>query len=226
MKLARLNNVPEVFHSLQGEGASIGMPAVFVRLAGCNLACSWCDTAYSWDGSVRAVEMEPCDVAELVLRFPCRRLVLTGGEPLVQQKELPDFLELLPNHMMEVETNGTIIPDAAVARRISQLNVSPKLAHAGNARSLNPAVLSWFANEAGEKSWFKFVVESERDIKDVEFLIETCGVERSRVIVMPQAGSLACLEGVRRNVAELCIRRGFRFPDRLHMTLWGDKKGV
>ena len=84
----------------------------------------------------------------------------------------------------------------------------------------------WFANEAGEKSWFKFVVESERDIKDVEFLIETCGVERSRVIVMPQAGSLACLEGVRRIVADLCIRRGFRLSDRLHMTLWGDKKGV
>ncbi len=202
------------------------MPSVFVRLAGCNLACSWCDTAYSWDASIAAVEIEPADVAECILRFPCSRIVLTGGEPLIQQKALPALLELLPEHVVEMETNGTIIPDPFLMRRIAQFNVSPKLNHAGNKGSLKPDVLSCFAREAGEKTWFKFVVETSSDIDAVESLVAECGLNSEHIIVMPQARNLARLAEVRRSVAELCIQRGFRFSDRLHMTLWGDQKGV
>lgn len=226
MKLARLNDVPEIFHSLQGEGASVGVPSVFVRLAGCNLACSWCDTAYSWDGTVSPLDMSPSEVAARVLEFPCYRVVLTGGEPLIQQKELPVLLDLLPGHAVEMETNGTIVPDAGLAVRIGQFNISPKLPHAGNSRSLRSDVLSWFAGCAGEKSWFKFVVEGEKDLESVEILLKECGIDRSRVILMPQASTRGHLEETRRSVAELCILRGFRFSDRLHMTLWGDMKGV
>ena len=111
LKLAQLHGEPEIFHSIQGEGASQGATCVFLSLAGCNLACSWCDTAYSWDGTSPVVKLSPEEAATAVLRYPCRRLVLTGGEPLVQQKALPGLLRLLPKHFVEMETNGTILPD-------------------------------------------------------------------------------------------------------------------
>lgn len=95
LTLAQLHGQPEIFHSIQGEGVSQGTPCVFLRLAGCNLACSWCDTAYSWNGTVPGVRLTPEKAAELALRYPCRRLVLTGGEPLIQQKALPALLRLL-----------------------------------------------------------------------------------------------------------------------------------
>ena len=165
LTLAQLHGQPEIFHSIQGEGVSQGTPCVFLRLAGCNLACSWCDTAYSWNGTVPGVRLTPEKAAELALRYPCRRLVLTGGEPLIQQKALPALLRLLPDHAVELETNGTIMPDAELLERITQFNVSPKLPHSGNetARTWKPDVLRRLAST--EKAWFKFVVACEEDVK-------------------------------------------------------------
>lgn len=132
LTLAQIHGQPEIFHSIQGEGVSQGTPCVFLRLAGCNLACSWCDTAYSWNGTVPGMRLAPEKAAELVLHYPCRRLVLTGGEPLIQQKALPVLLRLLPDHAVEMETNGTIMPDTELLKRVTQFNVSPKLPHSGN----------------------------------------------------------------------------------------------
>ena len=123
LTLAQLHGQPEIFHSIQGEGVSQGTPCVFLRLAGCNLACSWCDTAYSWNGTVPGVRLTPEKAAELALRYPCRRLVLTGGEPLIQQKALPALLRLLPDHAVELETNGTIMPDAELLDRVMDLKI-------------------------------------------------------------------------------------------------------
>ena len=81
---------PEIFHSLQGEGVTAGRPSVFLRLATCNLACSWCDTKYTWDwdsyeNEREVVSLFVSEVEERLLRFGCPRLVITGGEPLMQQ---------------------------------------------------------------------------------------------------------------------------------------------
>lgn len=228
MRLARLNDAPEIFHSIQGEGVSQGIPCVFVRLALCNLSCLWCDTAYSWNGSLEPVELTCEAVAALVSQFPCRRLVVTGGEPLVQQNELAELFPLLPDFLIEMETNGTIIPSPGIASAVAQFNISPKLSHSGNAgeRAIRNDVLSWFARECAEKSWFKFVVEREDNLIPIRRLMTDCRIPQDRVILMPQAQTRSKLEESRHAVVDLCIKYGFRFSDRLHMTLWGERRGV
>ncbi len=221
MNIARLNrDEAEIFFSLQGEGPRTGTPATFLRLAGCNLACRWCDTKHSWG---HGLTMPPAEVAALLLAHPCRSLVITGGEPLLQQEELEELLRLLPGDFyVEVETNGSIAPTAALARRVDQWNVSPKLGHAGNdaARALCPASLAAFAKLPG--SWFKFVVQGEEDWDAIAAL----GLPQARIILMPCATTRAALNAARPAVADMCLRHGVRLGDRLHLMLWDDKKGV
>lgn len=226
LTLAQLHGQPEIFHSIQGEGVSQGTPCVFLRLAGCNLACSWCDTVYSWNGSSAPVRLTPETAAELVLRYPCRRLVLTGGEPLIQQKALPALLRLLPEHTVEMETNGTIMPDEELLNRIGQFNVSPKLPHSGNdaARAWKPELLHRLA-ETG-KAWFKFVVACEEDVTTVLNQSSVAGIPADRILIMPLASTREELDAMRPQTVEWCSRYGLRFSDRLHIAIWGSKKGV
>ncbi len=224
--LAQLHGQPEIFHSIQGEGVSQGTPCVFLRLAGCNLACSWCDTAYSWDGTAPGARLTPEKAAELVLQYPCRRLVLTGGEPLIQQKAIPAMLRLLPNHAVEVETNGTLMPDEELLERVTQFNVSPKLPHSGNdaAKIWKPAILRHLAGTG--KAWFKFVVASEDDVKAVLRRASEAGIPAERILIMPLASTREELDARRARIVEWCLRRGLRFSDRLHIAIWDSKKGV
>lgn len=226
LTLAQLHGQPEIFHSIQGEGVSQGMPCVFLRLAGCNLACSWCDTAYSWNGTVPGVRLTPEKAAELALHYPCRRLVLTGGEPLIQQKALPALLRLLPDHAVEVETNGTVMPDTELLERVTQFNVSPKLPHSGNdaAKTWKPDILRRLA--ATEKAWFKFVVAREDDVKTVLRQAAEAGIPTGRILLMPLASTRDELDAARVQTVEWCLRYGLRFSDRLHIAIWGSKKGV
>lgn len=221
---ALTGRVAEVFYSIQGEGATAGLPAVFVRLQGCTVGCSWCDTKYSWDPEAgRAVDVEA--LVEEASTFPCRRLVLTGGEPL----ESTLFVPLLRGlggggFTIEVETSGTVPPPPGVDRAI-QWNVSLKLAGSGveDAKRIRPeAILGFVSREA----WWKFVVTDEGDVREVIGLAERFTLPRGRILLQPEA--------VRRDellerspwVVEACKRHGFRFSPRLHLLLWGAKRGV
>lgn len=220
MKIARLKSGPEIFYSLQGEGSRVGTPAVFVRLSGCNLHCSWCDTKYSW---AEGMEMPVEDVASSIMRYHCPNLVLTGGEPLLQAESLCSLLRLLPQELfVEVETNGTLLPPPWLMGRVNQWNVSPKLPHAGNkgGQPLQPAILAAFAD--GGRSWFKFVIQTEQDWPAIEAL----SLPRNRIILMPCATTRAALGEARPLVARLCLQQGVRLGERLHLTLWDGKKGV
>lgn len=220
MNIARLKSEPEIFYSLQGEGARAGSPAVFLRLAGCNLHCSWCDTRYSW---LPGCELSEQDVAARLLSYGCPAIVITGGEPLLQAPALEKLLALLPaDFHIEVETNGTLPLTPALAARVNQWNVSPKLAHSGNAEAatLQPQVLAAFCDTG--RAWFKFVVQSEEDWTAIEAL----QLPRERTILMPCATNRTELNAARPVVAELCLRHRVRLGDRLHIVLWNDEKGV
>jgi 7-carboxy-7-deazaguanine synthase len=222
----------EIFESLQGEGVSTGTPTVFVRLAQCNLHCSWCDTKYTWDfeqydydAEVR--EQNAADVAHAVNASATRRLVLTGGEPLLQQRALAAFFaSLAPDIVVEVETNGTILPTAATLARVNQWNVSPKLSNGGDSESLRlrPAVLLTL-RDAGH-SYLKLVVQNDVDYAEADALVEHLAWPRARVLFMPQASDREALRARSIPVAEAARVRGFRFSSRLHLELWGGRRGT
>lgn len=223
---------PEIFASVQGEGVSIGVPSTFVRLAMCNLRCRWCDTAYTWDWerfdrAASTMAMTAEEAAAAVQALPPRNVVITGGEPLLQRRQLVPLVEALRNegYRFEVETNGTVGP-GPLAELIDQFNVSPKLAHSGNAglRRIVPGVLREFGTTG--RAWFKFVVAEPGDLEEVRAVCAAGGIPPERVVLMPEGTSAAVLNERGQWLAEACAREGYRFSTRLHILLWGDRRGV
>ncbi|MDO8473285.1 MAG: 7-carboxy-7-deazaguanine synthase QueE [Dehalococcoidia bacterium] len=234
MKVSRQpDGTPEIFHSVQGEGASIGTPAVFLRLALCNLACRWCDTKYTWDWESHdrdglVMEMAARDIVKAVLAYRCPRLVVTGGEPLVQQRELAPVLKALKGSglTIEVETNGTIVPDDDLAAVVDQWNVSPKMESSGNSRSAREVAAAYQFFRGQDSADFKFVVDSEDDFEEVNVIVGRYGLSHQRVILMPQATDTENLLERGRWLAGLSKQTGYRTSTRLHVLLWGNRRGV
>lgn len=226
---------PEIFATVQGEGTSAGVPSVFVRLADCNLRCGWCDTKYTWDWSTydRAAETIELGVDAVVARVlevsgdGVRNVVLTGGEPLLQQDELAPLAARLRERgfSIEVETNGTVSPTEAFAAHVDQWNVSPKLASSGNAERARsrPAALQWFA--ARPNAHLKFVMTSDDDVAEVSALVEALGVPRARVLLSPEGVDATTLGERSRWLADRCRQHGYRLGTRLHVFLWGSERG-
>ena len=232
---------PEIFASLQGEGPSIGRPSVFVRLSRCNLACHWCDTAYTWrftgdnrphrDGlaferEANQIVLDEDDVAARIATLGGNRLVITGGEPLLQGAALARLVALLPAMHVEIETNGTVAPHPALDPLVHQYNVSPKLAHSGNPAGLALLPEQLAAWAADPRAWFKFVVDSPENIDEIRNLVERYQLPAERLFVMPEGTSPTILEQRLRWLAPLALEHGWRLTDRLHIHLYGDTRGT
>lgn len=221
----------EIFSSLQGEGPSAGAPALFVRLALCNLRCSWCDTRYTWDFERYDYESEvrvvPLDELGARIRGASEgRVIFTGGEPLLQQRALAKLFEALPSALqIEVETNGTIAPEPALAARVDQWNVSPKLAHGGDPEARRIRIDALIALRDTGRAFLKFVLQSAQDWHETAALIERLGWPRERVFLMPEASTPEEHAQRAGALAELCQQRGVRFSPRLHVLLWGGARG-
>ncbi len=250
LKLACLHGQAEIFYSIQGEGKSTGLPAVFVRTSLCNLHCIWCDTDYTWnwtgtrfahvnDGKPDyhkfskkewILACEIAEVAEAVLQFPCKNVILTGGEPMLQQSALVALMEALRikfvDFRFEVETNGTLSPTPDFDIAVDQYNVSPKLENSANPRRLRekPAALRFFA--ASPKANFKFVLAEKTDLDEVLSLIKIYQIAPEKIWLMPEGTSASSLSQRRKWLVEICKQHGFRYSDRLHVQIWGAKKGV
>jgi organic radical activating enzyme len=207
----------------------MGWPALFIRLAFCNLHCAWCDTWYTWDKTridvvADAKKMTAAELARLIKYEDL--IVVTGGEPLLQWKKLVPVLEQTSWQRCQVETNGTLPPP----HRWSWTTwvVSPKLSNNGAdppTRRIKPDVLREYV---GLDSYFKFVIRDEGDVLEVETLLNTTlrGVPRDRIYLMPEGRTPKQLEARAPWVAEQARLRGWRYSDRLHIRLWGDRRGV
>ena len=236
---------PEIFASLQGEGPSAGQPCAFVRLLRCNLACTWCDTAYTWrftgderphrdgvayDRAANQTTLSEEAAAARIAALGQPRLVVTGGEPLLQApalaRMLASLIALQPGMAVEIETNGTVAPPPALDRQVHQYNVSPKLAHSGNAAALAlvPARLRQWA--ADPRAAFKFVIAQPADVDEVIALAETYAIPRARIWLMAEGIDAATLAARERWLAPLCLTHGLTLSRRLHIELYGDTRGT
>jgi len=232
---------PEIFASIQGEGASMGKPCTFVRLSRCNLACFWCDTAYTWrfEGdnrphrddeayarSANQVILSEEETAARIAALGQHRLVITGGEPLLQSPALARMIAHLPDTHIEIETNGTVPPSPALDALVHQYNVSPKLAHSGNPAglALPPERLAHWAAEP--RAWFKFVVAQPTDVDQVIAIQQAYEIPSTRIFLMPEGRDSETVRARAHWLAQICSDREFNLSDRLHIHLFGDTRGT
>jgi len=223
--------VAELFGpTFQGEGPSAGQQALFVRLSNCNLACVWCDTAYTWDWARfdRAAEQRPMTVEDVrgwVLRHPTRLVVVTGGDPLLQQRRLTPLVQALAEagRRVEVETNGTIAPQPGLTAAVAAFNVSPKLGNSGMGRDrrIRGQVLTSLV--ASGKAVFKFVVCDVADLDEIEALCAAFGL--APVWVMPEGDRSEAVLSRLRLLADEVVDRGWNLSARLHTLLWENARG-
>lgn len=223
--------VAEVFGpTFQGEGASLGERAAFVRLGRCNLDCTWCDTPYTWDWERfdPAVEIRRVPVVDVVAQIESMApalVVVTGGEPLLQQRSLVGLAEACASRgwAVEVETNGTRSPDAALVALVRRWNVSPKLANSGVTRDarIRPDALERLRGTGA--AVFKFVVADAAELDEVADLVEAH--QLAPVWIMPEGTDPATVLARARALAEPVLARGWNLTPRLHVLLWGDERG-
>lgn len=217
--------------TFQGEGRFCGRITNFLRLAGCNLRCSFCDTSYTWDyvkynknEEIKEVSVE--DILYWFVGLKQKSLVITGGEPLLQVKELVKLISILPSETyIEIETAGTFY-SSELANLGVYFNVSPKLSNSGNSvysRFKKNVLLTY--NDL-ENSMFKFVIKNEEDMNEVNQMVTELGINRNKVWIMPEGytkvNQLNCME----YVSSLALKNGYNFSPRLHVLIWDTKRGV
>jgi len=221
----------ETFHSIQGEGKLVGTPSVFFLTSFCNLRCVWCDTPYtSWEPEDEDISVEAAAVS--ILKYDCRHVVVTGGEPFIQGAELTALCARLADagRHVTIETNATVFEPV----RATLISMSPKLRNStpiGDAwearheeRRLEPDIVRSFLDRY--ECQVKFVVEDPGDIDEVLEIQAATRVPSEDVVLMPQG--LTPEETAPRMgwLAEECMRHGFRLSPRMHVDIWGSRRGV
>lgn len=225
--------VSEIFSSIQGEGLNAGKQAVFLRMALCNLACEWCDTKYTWDWknydyTNEVKEMSVEQVKAELLKRGVKHLVLTGGEPMLQQGELLPLLQSLKKSgfFIEIETNGTLTPTSEMIEVVDQWNVSPKLENSGNPSSSREKQECYRFFKQLQNALFKYVICTPEDLEEVETLAKRHGIPDGKIMLMPQARTREDLVERTRWLQNESSRRNYLFSTRLQVELWGDRRGV
>ena len=225
--------IAEIFYSIQGEGMLTGVPSVFVRTSGCNLRCVWCDTPYtSW--APEGADMTAEQILAAVQSHPARHAVVTGGEPMIAPGivELTGGIRQLGVHVT-IETAGTVYHPVAC----DLMSISPKLENSTphereggkwaaqhDRLRYQPDVLKRLMSEYEYQ--LKFVVASPDDLTEIGKMLEDVQADGSRVVLMPEGITPDALRERAPWLTEICKREGFRYSPRLHIDLWGNRRGV
>ena len=226
--------ISEIFYSIQGEGRLIGVPSVFIRTSGCNLRCRWCDTPYtSWapEGKNRTVKSILAEIAQ----YPSRHVVITGGEPLMA----PDLAELA-SQLKQRGAHITIETAATIFKPLAGdlISLSPKLANSTpwqrsrgkfaamhDKRRLNYEVMQKYID--GYDYQLKFVVERKKDLDEVRAVIgQLRNVDSAKVMLMAQGIYQEELVSKAQWIVESCRQYGYSYTPRLHIQLFGNRRGT
>ena len=225
--------IAEIFYSIQGEGMLAGIPSVFVRTSGCNLRCVWCDTPYtSWnpEGSEQTLDAILAEVGS----HGAAHAVVTGGEPMIAGEiaGLTRALKAAGLHLT-IDTAGTVLAPVAC----DLMSISPKLANSTprereggrwaaqhDRLRYQPEILKRLMSDYEYQ--LKFVVVTPEDLSEIEVILNQTGADRSRVILMPEGTDAETLAGRASWLAEICKRERFRYGPRLHIELYGNRRGV
>jgi 7-carboxy-7-deazaguanine synthase len=222
--------ISEIFYSVQGEGSLMGVPSIFIRTTGCNLRCSWCDTPYtSWNPVGDDMDLDAI-LGKTAEYKAAKHVVITGGEPMIA----PGIVDLSRRYRdlgmhITFETAGTVFAPV----ECDLMSISPKLSNStpeGTFRKqherlrLQPEILRKLTS-----TWpyqLKFVIAAHSDLAEAEEVIASVGAPPANVILMPEGTSEATLKDRGPWVAELCKEHGYRFSPRLHVHLYGNKRGT
>lgn len=229
-------HISEKFYSIQGEGRTMGVPAIFIRLGGCNLLCksaTWiCDTIDVWRESNK-VEYKDVFSDDDINKLNTKRvhLIITGGEPMLHQSNIISFLLWFEKHyrflpIVEIETNGTIKPTTKLFGMVAYWNVSPKLSNSGepkNKRRISK-VIRYFSRLGHKKVIFKYVVSKESDVDEI--FRDYSATTLRNIYLMPAGASQEELNNTRPIVANLCKTYNFKYSERLHVVIWDKATGV
>ena len=217
---------------MQGEGQLIGYPSIFFRTSYCNLRCIWCDTPYtSWEPEDKDISVE--DAVDAILAHNCKQVVITGGEPFMQPKDLTILCHRLRQNgkYITIETNGTLFERVEA----DLLSISPKLENSNPSEfnhhfkqhqrnRINQEVLRQFLDYYNCR--LKFVVETERDLFESHQLETEMQIPTSIIVLMPQGITNDQIQERKNWVVETCEKYGYRYSPRLHVDIWGDTRGT
>jgi 7-carboxy-7-deazaguanine synthase len=225
--------ISEIFYSIQGEGILAGVPSVFVRTTGCNLRCTWCDTPYtSWNPEGRDYSLD--EIVSEARGVGAKHTVVTGGEPMIADGivELTHRLKESGLHIT-IETAGTVHKDVVC----DLMSISPKLANSTphereggrwaaqhDRLRYQPDVLKKLTSEFEYQ--LKFVVSVPQDLVEIQTMFKEIGADRSRVVLMAEGTDAETIRERAAWITEICKCEGFRYSPRLHIDLWGNRRGV
>lgn len=224
--------IAELFHSIQGEGKLAGVPSVFIRTSGCNLRCVWCDTPYaSWDPEGDNLPVE--EIVRQVEQFGTKHVVVTGGEPMI----MPDIVELCDalksrDHHITIETAATVFKSL----KLDLASLSPKLSNSTprgtpfeemhEKHRINVQVIQQFIDSSPDFQ-LKFVVAAETDMDEIQHLLaQLRNWTPADVQLMPEGTDANTLRSRAGWIAEVCRRTGYRYSPRMHIELFGNRRGT
>ena len=226
--------ISEIFYSVQGEGILAGVPSVFVRTSGCNLRCTWCDTPYtSWNPEGNDIRVN--EIAAVALKFGAKHIVITGGEPMLTAEvvDLTKSLKSVADCHITIETAGTLYQPVTC----DLMSISPKLATSTPTEReggrwaaqhdrlrYQPEILMRLMSEFPYQ--LKFVVSDRSDLEEIRKIVRETGADPERVVLMPEGTSATKLRDKAEWIIDIVKREGYRYGPRLHVDIWGDKRGV